>query len=84
MRAKHANLPVDKLVLVSKCGFTKPAVAKARFYGIETLTIDRALATDWPLVAALGTTGIFEITSIHYDCVELIKLTKKITEPTRH
>jgi four helix bundle protein len=25
-----------------------------------------------------------EFASIHYDCVELIKLTKKITEPTRH
>ena len=73
MRAKHANLPVDKLVLVSKRGFTKPALVKARFYGIETLTIERALVTDWPLLAALETTGIFEITSLHYDCAAVCR-----------
>lgn len=68
MRAKHDNLEIDKLILVSESGFTKPALVKARFYGIETLTVERALATDWSLLALLESTGIFEVTTLKYDC----------------
>lgn len=68
MRARHENLPVDKLVLVSDSGFTKPAEVKARFYGIETLTMESALNTDWNLVANLSKTGAFEVTTLKYDC----------------
>lgn len=68
MRAKHANLPTDKLILVSEQGFSRPAIAKAKFYGIETLTIERACSTDWGILATLTATGIFELTTLRYDC----------------
>ena len=60
MRAKHDNLQIDKLILVSQSGFTRPAIEKARFYGIETLTVERACATDWPLLATLESTGVHQ------------------------
>lgn len=47
--AKHANL-TDKLVLVSRAGFTKSALRKAALLGIETLTLDEAIDTDWTQV----------------------------------
>lgn len=68
MRTKHENLPIDKLVLVSESGFTKPAEVKAKFYGIETLTVEAALNLDWSLVANLTKIGAFEITTLNYDC----------------
>ena len=68
MRARHENLPVDKLVLVSESGFTRPAEIKAKFYNIETLTVEKALNTDWPLVATMAGTGAFEVTTLKYDC----------------
>ncbi len=37
MHAKHERLPTDRLVLVSKSGFTEGARAKAASYGIETV-----------------------------------------------
>ncbi|MBI5429155.1 MAG: restriction endonuclease [Nitrosomonadales bacterium] len=68
MRAKHDNLEIDKLILVSQSGFTKPAIVKASFYGIETLTVERAIATDWPLLASLESNGVFAVTTLRYDC----------------
>jgi hypothetical protein len=67
MRAKHDNLPTDKLILVSESGFSAPAMRKAEFYGIETLTIEEACEADWPLIAALEETGVFEVTTINFD-----------------
>jgi hypothetical protein len=37
MHAKHERLPTDRLVLVSRSGFTPGALAKAQSYGIETV-----------------------------------------------
>ena len=37
MSAKHARLPTNVLVLVSRSGFTRKALAAARSYGIETV-----------------------------------------------
>ncbi len=68
MRARHDNLPVDKLVLVSESGFTGPAEVKAKFYGIETLTVESALNTDWSSVATMTGAGAFEVTTLNYDC----------------
>jgi hypothetical protein len=68
MRAKHANLDIDRTILVSERGFTGPAVKKAQFYRIETLTIQEALATDWPLLSSLESSGVFELTTIKYTC----------------
>jgi len=68
MKAKHADLPTDKLVLVAEQGFTVAALKKASFYEIETITIDSALETDWKLASALTAKGFFELTTFEYSC----------------
>lgn len=47
MSGKHQSLPTDKLVLVSKSGFTKDALAKAKLLGIEIISFEEAISTDW-------------------------------------
>jgi hypothetical protein len=68
MSAKHADLPTDKLVLVSGSGFAGPAVTKARSLGIETLTIDDAYDTDWKIALDLSRDGVFELFDLKYKC----------------
>ncbi|MEE4249970.1 MAG: hypothetical protein V2I38_05230 [Alcanivoracaceae bacterium] len=68
MRAKHANLEIDKLVLVSQSGFSKPALKKASFYNIECLTVEAACKTDWPKVAKLQSEGVFQLTNFKFEC----------------
>ncbi len=68
MYAKHSHLPTDKLILVSEKGFYTPALEKAKFYGIEAVTIESALAADWEIAIELTTTGIFELTNFKYKC----------------
>jgi len=68
MHAKHAHLPTNKLILVSRQGFTKPALEKAQFYGIEAFSFDEALDTDWDLAIRLSSSGFFSITKLHYKC----------------
>jgi hypothetical protein len=53
MRAKHDDLPTDRLVLVSASGFSKAAATKAAHYGIEIVTPGKPIADDGPL-ARLG------------------------------
>ena len=36
MHSKHSRLPTDRLVLISRSGFTSTALAKAKSFGIET------------------------------------------------
>jgi hypothetical protein len=49
MHGKHADLPTNRLVLVSASGFTKTAAIKARHYNIEAVTPERPIAQDGPL-----------------------------------
>jgi hypothetical protein len=44
----YRSLPVDKVLAVSKSGFTKAAITRARLVGITTYTLKEALAADWP------------------------------------
>lgn len=74
MRAKHDNLLTDKLILVSESGFSSPAKLKAQFYGIETLTIEAACEADWPLLATLEKTGVFEVTTLNFDISAICQL----------
>jgi hypothetical protein len=73
MRAKHDNLPTDKLVLVSESGFYEPARRKAEFYGIEVLTLEEANAADWPLIATLTATGAFEVMTISFEVAGILQ-----------
>jgi len=45
---KYRDLPVDKIIAVSKSGFSKAAVEKAEINRIDTLTLEEALETNWP------------------------------------
>lgn len=45
---KYVDLPVDKVIAVSKSGFSKAAHQKAQKNRIDTLTLEEALETDWP------------------------------------
>jgi hypothetical protein len=74
MRAKHDNLPIDKLILVSESGFSPAGKRKAQFYGIETLTVDEACEADWPLIAALEETGVFEVTTMNFNVAAVCQL----------
>jgi hypothetical protein len=47
MCSKHSTLPTDKLVLVSKSGFTEAAESKAKAFGAETLSLEVAEKVDW-------------------------------------
>lgn len=73
MSGKHANLPTDKLILVSESGFTKAAHAKASALRIETLTVEEACEADWPLIAKLESTGTFELLSMAFDVAAIWK-----------
>jgi len=73
MRAKHENLPTDKLILVSKSGFYEPARRKAEFYGIEVLTLEEASETDWPLIATLTANSVFEVMTISFDMAGILQ-----------
>lgn len=48
LHAKHASLPIDKLILVSKSGYTADALAKAKLLGIDALTFEQAEGLSWP------------------------------------
>ena len=47
MAAKHRDLPIDKTILVSSREFSASARKKADFYGIQTLTVEKAGSLDW-------------------------------------
>lgn len=68
MHSKHSSLPTDKLILVAENGFTSPALQKAKFHGIEAVTIETALAADWKLATELTATGFVELTYFKYSC----------------
>lgn len=68
MYAKHSHLSTDKLVLVSRSGFTKRALDKAAFYGIEAIALQEAFETDWELAAQMTASGVLNITTIDYRC----------------
>lgn len=68
MTGKHQALPTSKLVLVSRSGFTKPALEKAKARGIETLTVEEACATDWDLALRFEGQRVFQLFNIRFSC----------------
>lgn len=49
MRGKHEHR-TDKLILVSRSGFTDSAISEARRYGIETMGLLEATKSDWTVI----------------------------------
>lgn len=47
MHSKHQDIGIDKTILVSKSGFYKPALAKAKQRKIDTLTLREAEESNW-------------------------------------
>ena len=45
--AKHRDLPIDKTIAVSKSGYYRPALEKAKALNIDTLTLREATELDW-------------------------------------
>lgn len=45
--AKHADLPINKTILVSRSGFYKPALLKAESLKMDTLTVQETTDLDW-------------------------------------
>lgn len=43
MFQKHQNLPTDKLILVSRSGFSSAAIHKAQFLNVTALTLEDAI-----------------------------------------
>ena len=68
MAGKHQSLQTNKLILVSRLGFTKPAMKKAKVREIETLTIEEAYAADWNLALRLEGKGVFQLFNIRFSC----------------
>jgi hypothetical protein len=48
LEGKYRHLPVDQVVAVSRSGFTGSAQARAARVNIRLLTLDEAMALDWP------------------------------------
>ena len=68
MLSKHNALPTDKLVLVSKAGFFKPALARAKREHIDAFTVEEALDADWKYFAELTKAGFLGLVEISYSC----------------
>ena len=49
--AKHQDLLVNKSIAVSRSGFAKTALKKAKSLKIETLTLDEASELDWVAIS---------------------------------
>lgn len=69
---KAKSLSVNKVVAVSKNGFASSANNKAKENGIETLTLEKALETDWvkfPIKPGLTlvTDDVYRIESVFYE-----------------
>ena len=54
MLGKHIDLPTDKLVLVSKSGFTEEAAKSAKSNGISLLSVEQASEFDWKAKSGSG------------------------------
>lgn len=59
MQSKHKSLPTNKLILVSKSGFTEAARTKAKSNDIETMTMGQATRADWNLL--VGKTSSIQV-----------------------
>lgn len=47
MYGKLRDLPLDQRILVSASGFSKNAIQRARRRGLQTLSLEQAVAVDW-------------------------------------
>jgi len=61
MHGKHVSLPTNKLVLVSKAGFTSAALAKAKCLGHATYDLSAPTDMDWARLAGFAAVTVVNI-----------------------
>jgi hypothetical protein len=61
IQQKHADVPVNKTILVSRSGFSKAALLKAHAFNMEAIPIREALAANWVRVA--NRLGLLDLTT---------------------
>ncbi len=66
---KAKSIDVDKVVAVSRQGFTKTAAHKAKAHGIDVLSIEEALETDWQRYPIRP--GITLVTELFYRLIDV-------------
>ena len=54
IHAKHEHLPIDRTVLVSEHGFSRPAIDRAAHWGMTTMTLEEATTVAWTKYVAAG------------------------------
>jgi hypothetical protein len=64
LRGKFESLPIDRLVAVSRCGFSAGATARAKLWNIETITLQSATKLNW--AAAILSLAGFEVIGQHF------------------
>jgi hypothetical protein len=84
MYGKHQALPTDRLVLVSRSGFTAEAVKKAHSYNIETVVPDEfteARAAEMGARISRVQVGELEIVRVTKVCTVVTAIPEPITVP---
>lgn len=66
MHGKHENLKTDKLVLVSGSGFYKPAIAKAKNWGINTVDVSSGILPLRKMLKQVASLDILELRAIAF------------------
>jgi hypothetical protein len=84
MHGKHSSLPTNQLVLVSRSGFTRNAIKKARFCNIETIVPDELteeLAAEIGARVGLVRLGRAELTQVTKVRITVDAIPEPITFP---
>jgi hypothetical protein len=79
LRGKFESLPIDRLVAVSRCGFSANATARAKLWNIETIALESATKLNW--AAAILSLAGFEVIGQHFT-IERFQIT--LEYPTDH
>jgi hypothetical protein len=72
MWAKHADLPTNKLVLISKSGFTQEAQSKARALEVTALALEEVATIDWTQIVGKLASVYVETLDSHYQAFALV------------
>ncbi len=78
MIEKHNSLPTNKLILVSRTGFTQTAKAKADRHGVETYTLEEAGHVDWTKLVDDWSELRFEGMDLNFDIFALVQWPDKL------
>jgi hypothetical protein len=72
LAGKYRNLPVDRVVTVSKSGFSKAAYKKAAISKIDLLTLEEAENFNWDEISPSGRAIVVLSTQYEWTSIELI------------